>query len=666
MRILLILTALLPLAAQTPPPAATVAAAPAVTAPAAAAPAAAAPSPVPSGESWLTGYIDLGYQWRSNVGGSNETYRSIVNLGSGPKLVGTDFTLLDPKRRLFDRIRVRAYDWGDDPYSSFHLFANKQAVYDLNVEFRRMSYFNDLPSFADPSLARGGMLDEQSFDTRRSIGSVALDLLKGHTFAPFLGYDRDSSKGQGVQSFETDGDNFAVPYTSSDSTDLYRGGIHITRSRFHITLEEGGTSFKSDQNTYTATKLAPNPGDNAVPVFGQTLGLTGLLQDYGIRGTSTYSKAVVTGNPFSWLDFYGTFLFSEPTNTVNYKQYNNGNFILESQLLLYNSEQYLIGASAKLPHTSANIGWEIRPFGKFRILQSWSTDRLHNSGSASQADTLISAGQATPINTVLQSTLASNYTQADTTVISSLGKAVTLRGGYRYVWGDGNEAVLPAEGLLTVNHETIHRNVGIAAVSWRATKKLSATAEVEQGVSRGYYFRTSLYNYTKFRGLGSYHLTNTLQLSANYNILSNRNPDLGSSYQYLVHQESAAIAWNPAGKKYDFEGSYEHCGYHSQISYLIPQTLQPAQSVYWENCHTISGYFNGTYKGGKLIAGGSAVLTAGTRPTTYYQPVVKLSFPLTKKVGWFAEWRYYGFGEAYYNYEGFRAHLFITGLRFSR
>jgi hypothetical protein len=133
-----------------------------------------------------------------------------------------------------------------------------------------------------------------------------------------------------------------------------------------------------------------------------------------------------------------------------------------------------------------------------------------------------------------------------------------------------------------------------------------------------------------------------------------------------VHQEAVAVSWNPTGKKYDFEGSYEHCGYHSQISYLVPQTLSTSESIYNENCHTISGYFNGAYKGAKLIAGGSAVLTSGSRPTTYYQPSVKLTAPLTKHIGWFADWRYYGFGETFYMYESFRAHVFTTGLRFSR
>jgi hypothetical protein len=80
---------------------------------------------------------------------------------------------------------------------------------------------------------------------------------------------------------------------------------------------------------------------------------------------------------------------------------------------------------------------------------------------------------------------------------------------------------------------------------------------------------------------------------------------------------------------------------------VVPQILASAESIYTENCHTISGYFNGSCRGNKLVAGGSAVLTSGSRPTTYYQPIVKLSVPLRRNIGFFAEWRYYGFGEAF-------------------
>ena len=57
-----------------------------------------AASPTPSGELTLTGTLDIGYRFTS-LGGSSDVYDSIVNLQQGPRLLGLDFTLTDPKKR---------------------------------------------------------------------------------------------------------------------------------------------------------------------------------------------------------------------------------------------------------------------------------------------------------------------------------------------------------------------------------------------------------------------------------------------------------------------------------------------------------------------------------------------------------------------------------------
>ena len=123
------------------------------------APAAAAPEARPSGESWVTGSVDLGYRWLSTPGGSFETYRSVINLGQGVRLVGLDLTITEPSRRWFDTINVRGSGWGGDPYSTFHFDAKKAGVYRLNVDYRGISYFNNLPAYADPLLASGITLE---------------------------------------------------------------------------------------------------------------------------------------------------------------------------------------------------------------------------------------------------------------------------------------------------------------------------------------------------------------------------------------------------------------------------------------------------------------------------------------------------------------------------
>ena len=551
-----------------------------------------AASPVPTADSWLTGSIDLGYTWRTDVAGSFNSYRDIVNLGSGPKLLGADFTIADSKHRAFDQVHVRASDWGGDPYSTFHLDARKSKLYDFNADYRNIAYFDFTPSYADPLLARGTVLNEQSFDTRRRIASFSLDLLPGHWFVPYFAYDRDSGSGTGATTFVSDGNEYPVPNQLHYQTSLYRGGVRFELRRFHATLEEGGTTFKDDQSVYQSPG-STNFGNVATPVFGRTLDLTSLLASYGIRGTSVFSKGLFTASAASWLDLYGQFLYSQGDSDVHYQQAATGNLYLQNQILFYSSQQYLLSAAAKLPHTTASFGAEIRPLHRIRIVESWLTDRLHSAGSASSNQILSGPGVSQQMTALLSSTLATNYNQQEIDVFFDATSKLTLRGGYRYVWGDASDAILPPAGLAGAEQGKLRRNVGLGAVTFRPSHKVSITGEVEGASSGGAYFRTSLYNYQKVRTVARYQATTSLSLSADFTLLNNQDPLPGVHYDYLAYQESLSFLWAPAGgKMFDFEGSYSRSDLRSDIGYLSPQDLAAQMSRYRDNSHTATALFN--------------------------------------------------------------------------
>jgi hypothetical protein len=642
----------------------------AISAPLIAQDAAPSPSPVPAEEPSLTGYIDLGYRWRTDVGGSLDTYRSIINLGAGPKVLGADFSLIDPKHRAFDRVRVRASGWGGEPYQTFHLDAARSKLYDFSADYRDIAYFDVLPSYADPLLARGITLDQQSFDTRRRTASFHLDLLPGHWLIPYLDYDRDSGHGTGATTFVTDANQFPVPNTMYDLTNLYRGGVRLEFRRFHATLEQGGTTFTNNQNVYQNTS-GTNYGDVPNPVFGQTTDLTSLLAAYGVRGTSVYSKGLFTANTTSWLDLYGQFLYSVPSTSVNYQQADTGNLLLQSQVLFYTGQQYLVTAASKLPHTSGSFGAEIRPFHRVRIIQSWLTDRLHNTGSAASTQTLASAGVSQQMAALLASSLVTNYNQEEINLIFDATSKLVLRGGYRYVWGDANDAVLPPAGLVSADQAKLRRNVGLGGITFRPTRKISLTTEAEVASSGGAYFRTSLYDYQKVRAQARYQVLTSLGLTADFTLLDNQNPVPGVNYDYSARTESLSLFWSPAGgKSWDLQGSYTRSALRSNIGYLDPGTLTGETSLYRDNTHTATALFNVKLprRAGltpKITAGGSFFISSGSRPTSYYQPLASLWVPTGKKLNWFTEWRYYGYGEAFYLYEGFRAHTVTAGVRFT-
>lgn len=94
---------------QAPPPAGTQADQTAAATP--------APAPAPVDENF-TGDIEFGWRIIPNISGSFNTYRSVVDLGEGPKLFGADATLLNPNGHWFDRIDLHVSSIGDDPYET--------------------------------------------------------------------------------------------------------------------------------------------------------------------------------------------------------------------------------------------------------------------------------------------------------------------------------------------------------------------------------------------------------------------------------------------------------------------------------------------------------------------------------------------------------------------
>ena len=628
-----------------------------------------AESPAPSAEQAFTGSIDFGYRFRTDVLGSGPTYQSIVNLSKGPRLFGIDFTIQDPKRRLFDRLNANGYNWGD-PYNTAHVDASKQGIYDFRFDYRNILYYNALPSYANP-FAPGGY-SEQARDVHRRMASFDLDLLPGKRIVPYLAYDRNSGSGTGITTWVQDANNeYPVGTRFRDGTDNYRGGLRFEFNRFHVTLEQGGTTFKDDDSVFQTTLIN---GDRTTPLLGQTLQLANLRQAYGVRGHAIYSKVLLTASPFSWLDVYGQFLYSEPKTDVNYQDVAAGNFAVLSSLLFYSGQANTVTGSANKPHVSGNFGFEMRPFHRFRIVESWSTDRFHDAAYSLIAQQLLFTPASQLSNTLnpLADLQVVNYSRNQTDLFLDVTKKVTLRGGYRYEWGDATVRTGPLNPIGPLENGKLNRQVALAGINVRPVQKLSLNAEYEGASTTHAYFRTSLYNYSRLRARARYQVTAAFSAQANFSLLNNQNPTAGIQNDFQSRDSSFSVNWTPqGGKRIAVLAEYDRATVRSDIDYLIPPFLSPGVSSYRDNAHLATGAIDLTIPGfkglaPKLTVGGSLAINNGTRASRYYQPLARLSVPFQKHVYWNTEWQWYGFNEDLFLYEGFRTHVFQTGLRLSR
>ncbi|HUP04802.1 MAG TPA: hypothetical protein VMU19_12480 [Bryobacteraceae bacterium] len=660
-------------AAQAP---ASAPAAPAVGSPAAAAStteaapaaAAAADNPAPSAEPWFHGSVDIGYRFRTSLNGSGPAYQSIVDLSPGLRIFGLDFSFTDPTHKLFDVLNVSANNWGGDPYNTAHVDARKLGDYDFRLDYSNILYYSAMPAYANP-LAPAGV-NQQWFNQYRKNLSISLTLRPDKRIVPYAMFDRNSGSGTGISTYPM-GSTTTFPVASSllDHTSNYRGGLRVELHNFHVTLEEGGTVFRDSDSAYDAT---PTPGDATTPLLGQTLQLNSLLQAYGIRAHSYYTRGLLTANPLPWLNLYAQFLYSQPKTTINYQDAASGNFVLLNQLLVYSGQSDIATGSANKPHVSGNAGIDAHPLRALRITASWNTDRFHDAAYTSLATAFLTQTSNVNMTTILAPVQAVNYNRAEAQLYYDIGKKLTLRGGYRNEWG--NASVLASEQSQIGLYEPgkLSRQVALAGVNYHPARKFSVNLDYEGASTAQAYFTTSLYNYTRVRARARYQVKPTLTFQANFAALENHDPIKISQFDYLSRDNSASINWTPKGGKYvALLAEYDRATMSSSINFLLPPFLTPDVSVYNANAHIATSALQVNlppYRGvaAKLTMGGSMAIVNGTEASRYYEPLARLSIPAGKHVYWNTEWRWYGYSDQLLLFQGFQTHLFQTGVKLTR
>ena len=621
----------------------------------AAAPAPTAEPPKPAGEGWLNGSIQFGYRWIPSLNGSFDTYRSVVNLGEGPKLFDADFTLLPKSKRFFERADFHASSWGD-PYNTIRADVQKDGLYRLTVDYRNIAYFNFLPSYADPTIGQGILLDQNSFDTRIRTLDVQLDAHMNKWITPYLGFSQNSQDGRGITDFQSFITSYPVASLYSDRTQTYRAGVRMEMGKYHLTLEQGGTTFKDDQGASDAQR---NPGGT---FLGRTLSLNSLSELYRVRGDSIYSKGLLAANPFSWMSVTGEFVYSKPRTDIDYTEASTGTFYLQRILQFYNSGQDILTGDANMPHVTGSVTVEIRPVRRLRLVEYLLTDRFHNASAALLVENLLLTGAPLTDRQLLNDRLALNTNREEIDAYYDLTSKLTLRGGYRFEWGDANVRASTLSGLPFETAD-LRRQVGIAGLNYRIGQKFRVTADAEGSTAAQTFFRTSLQDYQKAHVRGRYDLSPEWRFAADFSLLNNSNPSPNVRLDYSAKIESASVFYVPKSVKWaSLLLDYSRSTVRSNILYLVPQTLTSTPSIYRENGHSISALASVKW----LTFGGSAFISSGSRPTTYYQPLARLTVPVHKHVQWISEWRWYSMSELFYVFENFQSNQFMTSVRLFR
>jgi hypothetical protein len=218
-------------------------------------------------------------------------------------------------------------------------------------------------------------------------------------------------------------------------------------------------------------------------------------------------------------------------------------------------------------------------------------------------------------------------------VLYDVTNRITLRGGWRHVWGDAQTLAGELSPTGPYASGQLKRNTGIGGLTYRALDKLTINLDFEGASSDDIYFRTSLNDYKKGRARARYQVAKALALQANFQVLNNQNPAPGINYSFQSRDNALSIFWTPdSGKRISLMGEYDRSTLSSNIDYLTLPFLSSAVSEYRDNAHTATSAINLALPGvkdGKLTLGGSLFVSSGSAPSRYYQPLCACRSPST-------------------------------------
>ncbi len=605
--------------------------------------------------------LDLGYRWESGFRGSRDLYRSQLDYGEGPKLFGADFFTSSPEdaNRFFDRLEFSFSDWGGEPYSSVRVRAGREGVYELRFDYRSARYFNSIPGFANPFFAAGDLSSQHRFDLAQRGADLEVRFRPGKRVSPHAFWRRTSRTGPFVTTLAADGDEFLLRADADQISNDLGGGVLLEWPRLTLSLEQGFRWFR-DETVLTADGF--QEGNSSRRVFGREI----VLEDYqgrqDVEGFLPFSNAAAVWQPHSTVQLRGRFSYGIADWESNFTESVDGVFFsFPPAAIFYESRDLRSLGNAKRPSLWGDFTADWRPHPRLQLTERFRTRRYHVSGSTLELLTfrnvepvledrvIDQVDETNLLDTLLSATVDVQEFQARFFVTPRF----SIRGGHRY---ESKEVEVQEPFSWT-------RNVLILGADYDFRVGRIA-AEYEYGDTDRPIFRTDPVDFHRLRVNGRWRVSERLQFSGTASVFDHDDDLASVDFTSRSRDWSLQFDYALPGRT-TVHGAYERSSFRSDLSIIIPQTLQPDRSRYRER-----GDFGTLFvstpiaKATTLSLGYSVWGTVGNFPLTYHQPVATLEVALTEKLTLYGKWNYYDYNEKLNLLpQDYRTHLVVFGFR---
>jgi hypothetical protein len=620
--------------------------------------------------------IEVGYRWVSDTAGNRDVYRSMVNLGDGPKLLRSRIALRSTgSGALFDKLDLSLDSWGGEPYNTMRLSFGRSDLYQFRADYRNLNYFNFLPTFANPVLGDALLgnrllLGQHSLNVTYRSTDLELRLFPNSRIRPYVGYSRSSGFGPGFTTTEFTGNEFLLSTDWRYAADDYRGGVDLTLWKLNLTLEQGYRYLRND----TAVAFSGDTAGNTNrPFLGNPVTLDSLNRGYHDRTSMPFSKVIAKFSPFDNLRFTGRYIYSMADVDGNSAEVASGSFVTLAERLIYRAASDSFDTRAKRPDHNGAFVAEFSPFSRLTLIDQFDTRRHHVSGSALLATLFLGArslaGPGGPARDITATDIAESFisfeqlrNQAE--VEFELGRGFSARGGHRYTFAEttlrdtGDDNVVERSADYT-------QNTGIAGLAFRRGRWMHLSLDYEKNDTNGVLTRTDLLDFDQVRF--QWRLGPWKHISTTGRVFNLRNSNLQNDVDLRSHNRNFAFEVNyEPTERFSLSVDYSRASIYSNIAILLPQTLELDRSLFDERTHGVGGSIGvGLYRGSRVDFGYRGILNLGSYPLNYHQPFASITVPMQNGLAFRTYWQYFGYNEKGFSLQDHRTHLVTFSLAYS-
>jgi len=568
--------------------------------------------------------------------------------------------------------------WGGDPYNTIRLRLERHHRYRFDFNYWRMAYVNLLPTFANPLLEQGVLINQHSFNQSRRLSSYALTLFPDTGFQVRLGYDRNYAFGQALTTFSIGLDEFALRDPIRTTTNDYHLGVDMRLGRVDLTVEQDFRVFKDDIATFQPSGLVNNGNSPRLGPVGarnpQQILLTSFNRNNGVRGFIPATRLGLNSRLAEQLQLTGRVVYSDADVDFNRDEILSGTLFDLSALSFITRQSSTTVANASRPTTMADASVNYRPIARLTFTNSASFNHFVIAGN-SLVETLQILGMdflGNPpppgqmqrmISSLLnERTSISSFRNLFETSYDVLPR-LTLRGGYRFTHRRADLNIpVPFRGM---EESTLDTHTGIAGLSLRATKNLRLLTQFERGTADNVFTRVEARNVTRIRVRSSFQPLEKWRLSGQYLLTDSRNPNPFVDNIQRNRTFNINSSWFP-NDRFGLDLGYTRVDVSSFTDIINPRTFERGRSVYIANDNVVDADLSfAPTRAAQVSFGYSLINAQGTFPLNYHQPRARISYDFPRRITWIATWGWYGYNEKSVAIQDYRAHLLTSSLRIS-